>query len=439
MEREIFEEIIKVGKRKGYLTYDDLNEMLPTEVSSTGEIMDIVETLDARGVRLVDSAREIPKKSKEIEEREEKARAEEDLIWAYFRSTGKVGLLTREEETTLAKRLEEGWLKIRRAVCSSSLVKRNGRGISDHQVEKIASRLKFMSERINNAEKIIKDENSSEEEVREARSDLRKAAKESGLTLRELRELGEKIREGEAMIREAKEAIAVSNLKLVVSIAKRYQGRGLSLLDLIQEGNIGLLKAIEKFKYRKGFKFSTYATWWIRQGITRAIADQAKTIRVPVHMIEFYNRMMKVSKELAQVTGREPTHEEISRKIGIPLERVEEALKAFREPIALQAPVGDEESELQDFISDIKAPSPYNSTVEKETAEQVERVLSTLTPREEKVLRMRFGIGMARDHTLEEVGRELSLTRERVRQIEAKALRKLKHPSRIRILKTLVV
>jgi RNA polymerase primary sigma factor len=256
---------------------------------------------------------------------------------------------------------------------------------------------------------------------------------------RELRETLKRVEESLEKSKYAKRELIEANLRLVVSIAKKYTNRGLQFLDLIQEGNIGLMKAVDKFEYQRGYKFSTYATWWIRQAITRAIADQARTIRIPVHMIETINKLIRTSRYLVQEHGREPTPEEIAEKMEFPLEKVRKVLKIAKEPISLETPIGEEEdSHLGDFIEDKKITAPSEAVVNHNLGEQTRKVLTTLTPREEKVLRMRFGIGEKSDHTLEEVGRDFSVTRERIRQIEAKALRKLRHPSRSRKLKSFV-
>src|SRR6056297_1981571 len=276
-----------------------------------------------------------------------------------------------------------------------------------------------------------------EDQIGVLQTRLAKFAKAQRVSISELRELNRSMSIGEAMARRAKKEMVEANLRLVISIAKKYTNRGLQFLDLIQEGNIGLMKAVDKFEYRRGYKFSTYATWWIRQAITRSIADQARTIRIPVHMIETINKLVRTGRQMLHEIGREPTPEELAEKLQMPLEKVRKVMKIAKEPISLETPIGDEEdSQLGDFIEDKNAILPLESAIQDNLKETTTRVLASLTPREERVLRMRFGIGMNTDHTLEEVGQQFSVTRERIRQIEAKALRKLKHPSRSRKLRS---
>ena len=471
-EKDIFEEIIDIGKRRGILTYDEINDALPSEFFSPDEIEDLMDILQDMGVKVVDHE-EALLPGEEAEEELEEYEKTEDLVQAYFYSMGDISILTKDEETELAKRLEAGKEIIREIVTELPLYKKLEAGLNGDEEEfsqeeeektdealiksvevldnfmkeveamdrRIARHGSFKDLKNTIKEKKKKNIDTKKLEViaKEAEKVYKRVESEVGIKINDIRGLWSRILKAKTLIETAKNELITRNLRLVVNIAKNYVGRGLPLLDLIQEGNIGLMKAVDKFKYEKGFKFSTYATWWIRQAITRALIDQTKTIRVPVHMMEFYNRVTKASRELTQQLGREPTNEEIALKLMVPTRKVEEVFRAIQDPIALQTPVGDEDTELEDFIGDKNSPSPYSDAEKTETSEQIQMVLKTLTPKEEKVIRMRFGIGADRDHTLEEVGRHLSITRERVRQIEAKALRKLKHPSRLKALRRLTI
>jgi len=469
-ERDIFDELIEIGKRRGVLTYDEINEALPSEFFSPDELEDLMDILQDMGVKVIDHEDAILPEEEVEEELEEYEKAE-DLVQAYFYSMGDISILKKDEETELAKRLEEGKKIVKDIVTAMPLYKKTEVNLNGEVDElspeeeraevaltKTAEILENLMEEIENTDKKIvkygsfKDlkKNINEKKkkninvikllalAKEVEKVYKKVESEVGVKVDVLKGMWDRIVKAKTLISTSKNELITRNLRLVVNIAKNYVGRGLPLLDLIQEGNIGLMKAVDKFKYEKGFKFSTYATWWIRQAITRALIDQTKTIRVPVHMMEFYNRVTKASRELTQQLGREPTKEEIAQKLGVPTKKVEEVFRAIQDPIALQTPVGDEDTELEDFIGDKNSPSPYSDAERIEISEHIQRVLKSLTPKEEKVIRMRFGIGMDRDHTLEEVGKHLSITRERVRQIEAKALRKLKHPSRLKVLKTLM-
>jgi RNA polymerase primary sigma factor len=472
-EKDILEELIDIGKRRGTLTYDEINDALPSEYFSPDELEDFMELLQDMGVNVIDN-QEISFAEEEVSEEEEGGYEKtEDLVQTYFHSLGDISILTRYEEIGLAKRLEEGKEIIKGIVTTMPLYKKLKAGFDDKGEEdlnnseeenldetiimslkildnlmmkietadrKIAGygTLKDLKNLINKKKKKNVNPKKLDTIAKEIQNEYKQVESEVGIKIDELKTKWDSITKARALISESKNELTIRNLRLVVNMSKNYLGRGLSLLDLIQEGNIGLMRAIDKFKYEKGFKFSTYATWWIRQAITRALIDQSKTIRVPVHMMDFYNKVTKASRELTQQLGREPNKEEIAKRLGVSTKKVEDVFKAIQDPIALQTQVGDEDTKLEDFIADENSPSPYLDAEKNEITDKILKILKTLNPNEEKVIRMRFGIGFDKDHTLEEVGRHFSLTRERIRQIEEKALRKLKHPNRRNSLKAII-
>jgi RNA polymerase primary sigma factor len=471
-ESDIFDEILDIGKRRGTLTYAEINDAFPSEYFSPDELEDLMDLLQDMGIKVTDNHEHGIDEEEISEEETEEYKKTEDLVQTYFHSMGNISILTRNEEIELAKRLEEGKEIIKGIITAMPLYKKleaildgnkeedlnnSEEKTSDEALEMSLKILDNLMIKIEAADRkvakygTLKDLNKlinkkKKKEInplklnalaKEVQGEYKHVESEVGIKIGELKANYNRITKARALISEAKNELITRNLRMVVNIAKNYIGRGLSLLDLIQEGNIGLMRTVDKFKYEKGFKFSTYATWWIRQAITRALTDQTKTIRVPVHMMEFYNKVIKASKELTQQLGREPSKGEIAERLGLPTKKVEEVFRAVQDPIALQTPVGDEDTKLEDFIGDKNSPSPYSDSEKNELTDQILMILKTLTPREEKIIRMRFGIGVDRDHTLEEVGKHFSITRERVRQIEVKAMKKLKHINRRSALKVL--
>jgi RNA polymerase primary sigma factor len=473
-----FEEIIDTGKSSG-IAYAEINDTVPSEYFSSSELEELLGILHDVGEVIDDQAPNITEEEALVSEEEGEGYEEtEDIVQAYFHSMGNITILTRNEEIELGKRLEEGKEIIKGVVTALPLYKKlratlggkdqkHLKNSGEEKTEKalemslkildnlmikieIADRritrygtLKDLKKLINGKRKQDISSVQLHTIAKKVQDDYKQVESEVGIKIDELKAKWDRITKARTLISEAKNELITHNLRLVINIAKNYVAknyveRGLTLLDLIQEGNIGLMKAVDKFKYEKGFKFSTYATWWIRQAITKALIDQAKTIRVPVHMMEFYNRVTKSSRELTQQLEREPSKEEIAKRLSVSTEKIEEVFRAIQDPIALQTPLEDEDSNLEDLVSDKDSLSPYFDTEKNNVTEQILKILHTLTPREEKVIKMRFGIGVDRDHTLEEVGRHLSITRERVRQIEEKALAKLKHPNRRRVLKGLI-
>ena len=406
-KKNLIRELIETGKRNGKLTTKEINDAIEESGFDVEQIDKLYETMESHGIEIADEpeGEAFTLTEDSVDEFESSLSAEgvaiDDPVKVYLKEIGRVPLLSSDEEIQLALDILAG---------SQAEERKKEAFPAIWKIEKNI-RLSETQRRIQVTEEKL---NLNEEQ------------------LAELSELDAVLRKGE----KAKQRLSEANLRLVVSIAKRYVGRGMQFLDLIQEGNLGLIKAVEKFDHTKGFKFSTYATWWIRQAITRAIADQARTIRIPVHMVETINKVKKVSSQLLHQNGHDPTADEISQALDMPVEKVREIMRVAQEPVSLETPIGEEEdSHLGDFIPDEDAPVPAEAASHTLLKEQLSSVLSTLTPREEKVLRLRFGLEDGRPRTLEEVGHEFEVTRERIRQIEAKALRKLRHPSRSKKLK----
>ncbi|MEW6110426.1 MAG: sigma-70 family RNA polymerase sigma factor [Nitrospirota bacterium] len=474
-ESDICKEMTDMVKGHGMFDLYKINNALSSEFYSAEELEERFYLMQDIGINMIDyDCSAIPEKEIPEESGAEHFKAE-NLVQLYFHSMGKIPVLTREEEVELAKRLEKAAKIIEKIVTAMPLYKKQEATLkaghdeegeedtSDEEkndkaldmslkvLEDIMRKIDKMDKKIarygmvKDFKKLIDGENNYfsfsdkfASIAQEALNEYGQIESEVGMEIENLKSNWEKITKATELANEARNKLIIHNLRLVINIAKGNVGRGLPLLDLIQEGNIGLMKAVKRFRHDKGCKFSTYAIWWIKQAITRALFDQSKTVRVPIHIMEFYNKMVKVSRELTQQLGREPNNKELAKKLGVSSKKVDEIFRAVQQPVALQTPIGDDDSKLEDFISDPNIASPCSYTETKEISKHLYKILKTLTPKEEKVIRMRFGIGTDKDHTLEEVGKYLSITRERVRQIEVSALRRLRHPSRMRTLRELI-
>src|SRR5437870_2317237 len=472
-----------MGKEKGFLTYRDLNTTLPADMVSSERLSSLMTMFGEMDIEIIDSpegeryqqmmSEGTTEEAEEIGETEEEDKKidltpgdlarTDDPVRLYLKEMGSVSLLSREGEIEIAKRIEEGKQDISTVVFGMPMTIKAVLALIDQvKANKVPIREVVSAGVEEEFDEVVEQD---DDELRQRTLEgVRKAKvlakgllalyvrnRKPDLSPAKRKEIKAKLNEARRQVAEKLDNLNLhpvqrgtaelveANRRLVVSIAKKYTNRGLQFLDLIQEGNIGLMKAVDKFEYKRGYKFSTYATWWIRQAITRAIADQARTIRIPVHMIETINKLIRTSRHLVQKLGREPSPEEIAEKMDLPLDKVRKILKIAKEPISLETPIGEEEdSHLGDFIEDKKAISPLEAAIRYDLQRQINNALKTLTPREERVLRKRFGIGENTDHTLEEVGQDFAVTREGIRQIEAKALRKLRHPSRSKKLRSFV-